>query len=118
MIFKGPFRYDGLLRVPLIVRGPDIAAGAVVDDPVGTIDLAPTMLRAAGVDVPEHMEGEPLFASTGAHRVREHVLTENDFDVVPRVPLRTITTDGYKLTATSKRRSASSTTWTTTRASS
>jgi arylsulfatase A-like enzyme len=98
IIFKGPVHYEGLLRVPLIVRGPGIAAGAVVDDPVGTIDLAPTMLRAAGLDVPEHMEGEPLFDADNAPTRREHVLTEDDFDAVLRVPLRTITTDRYKLT--------------------
>ena len=99
IIFKGPVHYEGLLRVPLIVRGPDIAAGVVVDDPVGTIDLAPTMLRAAGVDVPEHMEGEPLFDLDGTPTRREHVLTEDDFDAVLRVPLRTITTERHKLTA-------------------
>ena len=38
-IFKGPIHYDGLLRVPLIVRGPGVPAGVVVDEPVGTIDL-------------------------------------------------------------------------------
>ncbi len=99
IIFKGPVHYEGLLRVPLIVRGPDVAAGAVVDDPVGTIDLAPTMLRAAGVDVPDHMEGEPLFDLDGTPTRREHVLTEDDFDAVLRVPLRTITTERHKLTA-------------------
>ena len=34
MIFKGPFGYDSLLRVPLLVRGSNIPAGNVVDDPV------------------------------------------------------------------------------------
>src|SRR5262249_32419754 len=70
MIFKGPFGYDSLLRVPLVMRGPGVDAGSVVDDPVGTIDLAPTMLDAAGLDVPEWMEGRPLHDLP-----REYVLT-------------------------------------------
>jgi arylsulfatase A-like enzyme len=92
MIFKGPFGYDSLLKVPLLVRGPGVEAGKVVDDPVGTIDLAPTMLAAAGLDVPEWVEGTPL-----GELPREYVLTENDFDILVRIPLRTITTARYKL---------------------
>jgi arylsulfatase A-like enzyme len=93
MIFKGPMHYEGLLRVALIARGPGFEAGATVDDPVGTIDLAPTMLEAAGLPLPDHLEGRSLL-----DRPREWVLTEDDFNVMIRVPLRTVTTDRYKLT--------------------
>jgi arylsulfatase A-like enzyme len=94
MVFKGPLHYEGLLRVPLIVRGPGVVPGTVLADPVGTIDLAPTALVAAGLDVPEYMEGEPLLDGSR----REHVLTENDHQMVFRLSLRTITTSRYKLT--------------------
>src|SRR5262249_53860990 len=70
LIFKGPFGYDSLLRVPLLVRGPGIDAGRVVTEPVGTIDLAPTMLAAAGLESPPWIEGRPLTDP------REYVLTE------------------------------------------
>ncbi len=93
MVFKGPMHYEGLLKVPLIVRGPGWDAGAVVDDPVGTIDLAPTMLAAAGLPLTDDLEGRPLLEGP-----REWNLTENDFDVVVKIPLRTITTRRYKLT--------------------
>ncbi len=99
MIFKGPLHYEGLLRVPLIVRGPGVAAGATVTEPVGSIDLAPTMLQAAGFDQPAHMEGAPLFDAAGAPVSREMVITEDDFAAVVSIPLRTVTTDRYKLTA-------------------
>jgi arylsulfatase A-like enzyme len=92
MIFKGPFGYDSLLRVPLVLRGPGVDAASVVDDPVGTIDLAPTILDAAGLAIPEWMEGRPL-----RDLPRDHVLTEDDFDILARIPLRTITTQRYKL---------------------
>jgi arylsulfatase A-like enzyme len=92
MVFKGPLHYEGLLKVPVIVRGPGFEAGAVVDDPVGSIDLAPTALCAAGLDVPEHMEGTVLGPG------REHVITENDHQMVMHMSLRTITTKRYKLT--------------------
>ncbi len=92
MIFKGPFGYDSLLRVPLLVRGPGIDPGTVVTDPVGTIDIAPTALRAAGVDTPDWMEGRALFDGP-----REWVLTEDDFDIMMSIPLRTLTTTRYKI---------------------
>ena len=87
MIFKGPLHYDDLLRVPLIVNGPGFAPGEVRDDPVGTIDIAPTALTAAGIDLPAQLEGAPLQATAD----REHTLTENDFDIVLKLRLRTLT---------------------------
>ncbi len=94
MIFKGPLHYDDLLRVPLIANGPGFVSSEVRDDPVGTIDIAPTALTAAGVDLPDQLEGAPL-QTTGD---REHTLTENDFDIVIKLRLRTLTTRDWKVT--------------------
>jgi len=44
--------YDELLRVPLVIVGPDAPAGRV-DAPVSTIDITPTILDIAGVPLPE-----------------------------------------------------------------
>ena len=96
MMFKGPLHYEGLLRLPLVVRGPGFPAGAVVDDPVGTIDVAPTALHIAGVEQPAWMEGAVLPPLDPTPR--EHVLTENDHQMVISLPLRTITTARWKLT--------------------
>jgi len=49
LLLKGPMPCEGLLRVGMIARGPGIPAGRVVDDPVGTLDLAPSFLDWAGV---------------------------------------------------------------------
>lgn len=92
-LFKGPVHYEGLLRVPLVVRGGAFQAGSVSSDPVGLIDLAPTMLRAAGLEAPAGMEGRPLLEGP-----REHVLTENDHEAVFRISLRTLTTARHKIT--------------------
>jgi arylsulfatase A-like enzyme len=55
--------YDSGLRVPLMIRWPKASAaiaGSVNDDLVSMIDLAPTVLALAGVDVPAHMQGRIL----------------------------------------------------------
>jgi len=45
--------WDGGLRVPMIARWPGrIPAGVVNNSPAGTIDILPTILKAAGVDIP------------------------------------------------------------------
>ncbi len=42
--------YDDLLKVPLVVAGPGIPAGRVVSEPVGLVDLLPTLAARAGLD--------------------------------------------------------------------
>ena len=64
----GMLLYDSTLRVPLIVVEPGGAAGARSsgtrrDDPVSLADLAPTILRAAGVTAPADIQGRDLFSS-------------------------------------------------------
>jgi arylsulfatase A-like enzyme len=60
LYLKGPTLYEGVLRVGMIVTGPGIPVGYVVDDPVSTIDLAPTFYDWAGVSKPDSLQGESL----------------------------------------------------------
>jgi arylsulfatase A-like enzyme len=92
MILKGPIHYEALVRVPLLVRGPGFAPGSRVDDPVGTVDLAPTALRACGVPIPAAVEGRPL-----GEKPREHILTEDDI-LRGILAFRTLTTRRWRMT--------------------
>ncbi len=57
----GVFLYDETLHVPLLLKLPaNKAAPRRVDAPVGLVDVAPTILREAGVTLPKEMQGEPL----------------------------------------------------------
>jgi hypothetical protein len=63
--------YDSGLRVPLMIRWPAGLGGpgkpgTVVDDLVSFIDLAPTVLAAAGVEVPAHLQGRVLLGPKAA----------------------------------------------------
>ncbi|QDU96196.1 sulfatase family protein [Lignipirellula cremea] len=54
--------YEYGIHVPLAIRWPAESPGnRVVDDLVGFVDLAPTFLEIAGLDVPEAMTGSSLF---------------------------------------------------------
>ena len=59
-LYDKRFMYEPGLRVPLVARGPGIAAGITPDAFVANIDLAPTFLDLAGVPVPEWMQGQSL----------------------------------------------------------
>lgn len=56
--------YLPVTRVPLLVRPPDgmtnAPRGLRVSDAVGLIDVFPTLLALAGIDVPNHVEGRSL----------------------------------------------------------
>lgn len=50
--------YDSGVRVPFAIRwGSEVKAGRQVDDFISFADIAPTLLNAAGVDIPEDMTG-------------------------------------------------------------
>ena len=65
--------YDSGLRVPLMIRWPKplgstAVPGSVRDDLVSFIDLAPTVLALAGVEIPTHLPGRVIAGprATGA----------------------------------------------------
>ena len=45
--------YEEAIGIPLLIRGPGVVAGGVVDAPVVNADLAPTILQFAGATVPD-----------------------------------------------------------------
>ena len=54
--------YEESVHVPLILWGPGVPAGLRVGMPVENRHVAPTLLRAAGVDLPERMAGPNLLS--------------------------------------------------------
>jgi uncharacterized sulfatase len=53
--------YDSGTHIPMIMRWPgQLDAGSSREDLATTVDLAPTMLSVAGVEVPDHLQGRGL----------------------------------------------------------
>lgn len=83
--------YDMGTRVPLAIRwGNKVNGGQTVEDFVSLTDLAPTILEAAGVEVPPQMTGESLMNQLTANQSgvvdqdRDHVLTGREQHVYRR----------------------------------
>src|SRR4051794_3608906 len=93
----GMLLYDSTLRVPLILAAPGHAA-AVSDEAVSLADIAPTLLRTAGIAPPAAMKGRDLFQVHGAAVRDADLYSETEY---PRVagwsPLQALT-DGRWMT--------------------
>ncbi|WP_308345252.1 sulfatase-like hydrolase/transferase [Streptomyces sp. ISL-94] len=67
--------HDASVRVPLALTGPGFTGGGRVTRPVSTVDLAPTLIHAAGLPVPETMQGASLLplvrGGKDSHRPQE-----------------------------------------------
>ncbi|MEQ8677777.1 MAG: sulfatase-like hydrolase/transferase [Aggregatilineales bacterium] len=58
---KGPAMYDDIYRIPLIVRDPHSShAGTASDAMVSLIDVMPTILDIAGVQIPDDLDAHSL----------------------------------------------------------
>lgn len=64
--------HDSCTHTPLIISGCGFEGGKLDERLVSLIDLPPTLLKAAGIDVPETYEGNPLQEGTE----RDHVFIQ------------------------------------------
>lgn len=91
--FKGPFMYEELIRVPLVVRAPRALRAGVRDDLVTQADVAPTLAALAGVAWPAPVDGKALDRPI----TRDAVFLEYYAKQKWVNPIRTIHTRRWKL---------------------
>ena len=58
--YHGTTVYEEQVRVPLIVRAPQLFTARVVNEPVQTIDLLPTLMAALEVPLPPRLRGRNI----------------------------------------------------------
>lgn len=75
--------YDSGIKVPMVIRWPEqyrpagVAVGDVDERMISFVDLAPTILALAGVEIPEFIQGQQFLAS-GEQAVREYIYAASD----------------------------------------
>ncbi len=87
--------YDGGIRVPLMIRWPGhIEGGSVFGGLVSLVDLAPTLLSLASIDVPKHMQGHVCIGPR--RRARKYIFAARDRcdETIDRV--RCVRSEQYK----------------------
>lgn len=60
-VLHGGKLFEELLHVPLIISGAGIDRGIVDPSLVSLVDIAPTLLSLAGLEIPDAMEGRSVF---------------------------------------------------------
>jgi arylsulfatase A-like enzyme len=98
---KGSYMIEELLRIPLAIRWPGrIPAGQVSSRLVSHVDLAPTLLDAAGTRFEHETDGSSLLGlCTGAGGGWREDLMSETHGLDDNVIGRTLLTDRYKYTA-------------------
>jgi arylsulfatase A-like enzyme len=111
LLNKGPFHFEGLLRVPMIWRWPGRFRPAASPALVSLLDVPPTILELAGVAIPEGFtspeapQQPPAWPGRSlagllagqADAVQDSVVIENDEDYLG-LRLRTLVTQTHKIT--------------------
>lgn len=94
------FVYDATVHVPLMIRYQRMFAPAVYDGPVRSVDIAPTVLGALGLEGGDSTDGHDLHAAMQGKepapnlpQYSESLLSEVGFGMAPLFAIRH---DGYK----------------------
>ncbi|MCD6123469.1 MAG: sulfatase-like hydrolase/transferase [Spirochaetales bacterium] len=103
---KGPALYEEVINIPLIIRYPGVVkSDTKYNGLVSHMDIMPTLLEAAGMSIPESMEGKSLLPvlKNPNKNLHDAVFTEfnrfcvNSEGVFGFQPIRSIITSRYKL---------------------
>ena len=99
LLFKGPFYYESIIRVPCIIRWPrGLPSGEVYSGIVSSVDFMPTLLSAAGIKCPPGVQGLDLLATLSGNEgpVRREALIEHR-EHADGMQIKTLVTQRYKI---------------------
>ena len=88
------FLYEGGIQMPLIVVGPGVKVGNVRKDLVSGIDVSAASLAAAGIALPQQMEGRNFLAPD--YQPRKYVVAARDRCDYTIEKIRAVVTPRFK----------------------
>ncbi|UHA76152.1 sulfatase family protein [Paenibacillus sp. 481] len=100
LIAKGPFHYEDLIRIPMIVRYPGhVPENQTSEALQSLVDFAPTLLDLAGIPIPRTMTGvsQSEVWRGRQQQARDHIICENRHEPTS-IHLKTYVDERYKLT--------------------
>jgi len=100
LVSKGAFHYEDMIKVPFIASLPGtIPAGKESSSLQSLVDLAPTFMSFAGIDIPREMTGlDQKDVWLGKQdTVRDHVIIENHHQPTT-IHVKTYVDERYKIT--------------------
>jgi arylsulfatase A-like enzyme len=103
LMYKGPFMYDQMVRVPFMVRVPEVFGGTPARRETAfetvNVDLFPTVCEFAGVELPprDGLSLKPMLTGQGGQQNRDFVVTQYYGKQYWVNPARMIRKGDYKL---------------------
>jgi arylsulfatase A-like enzyme len=100
LLMKGPWMYESVIRVPLIIAGPGVSARGSSAALIEGIDLLPTVAELTGAVIPYGTQGVSLLPilQNKKDAVRDSVLCVYDGHTLPiPVNIKSLITKRYKL---------------------
>ncbi len=89
------FLYDGGIHTPLIVRWPGNLKSGIKDSRlISNIDLAPTAMTLAGIDIPDYMQGQDFLNETSKPRAYIFAMRDRCDGTIDRI--RAVRTQDFK----------------------
>lgn len=79
-LWKKRLFYEANVRAPLILAGPGLPDGKVIDAPVEFVDFLPTLLDLAGGRTPRDIDGESLLPLIAGERTAWREATFSEID--------------------------------------
>ncbi|GAG96189.1 unnamed protein product, partial [marine sediment metagenome] len=97
--FKGPFLYQGLIKIPFLIRIPNGISNQVCNSLVNSIDIPETILELAGFEIPDTMQGKSMvpILKNQDEKINEDILIEMDDDH-NNEKTRTLIRDNWRIT--------------------
>ncbi|MEX0820289.1 MAG: sulfatase-like hydrolase/transferase [Pirellulaceae bacterium] len=86
--------FDHSVRVPMMIAGQGIAAGAKIETPVYLQDIMPTTLELAGASIPEYVKFRSLLPVLSGEREQQY---DAIYGAYREDMQRMVTDDGFKL---------------------
>ena len=102
LIFKGPFMYEHMVRIPLLIRIPSTIAQntpqCIHDVDVVNVDIVPTLRDLCGLEdkIGDGISLAPLLTGNGEYKEREYVIGQYFSKQQWINPIRMIRTNSYK----------------------
>ena len=97
--FKGPFLYQGLIRIPFLIKVPNGLKGQISESLVSSIDIPETILELEGFSIPNSMQGKSMIPilNNPEEKINDSILIEMDDDHNDE-KTRTLITDDWRIT--------------------
>jgi arylsulfatase A-like enzyme len=79
---QGPFLYQGLIKIPFLIKIPNSIKGQVSNSLVSSIDIPETILELGGFNIPNTMQGRSMvpILNNSTVEINDEVLVEMDDD--------------------------------------